>query len=227
MDGRGADFLISFRRRLVATVAAAGAIAGASCGGSRDEPARTSLDGAARSYVRLVLALGERDSDSLDNYHGPAASQSEVRAERPTLARIRSEAAALARALEAPSPPGRRVDDEQRRAFLVGQVNALVSRIDVLQGARPPFDQEVRLLFGIDARDDPTASGARAEDASRDQVVATHAELERILPGHGSLAARYAAFNRRFLVPADRLPAVLARAIDGCRAGTRAHLALP
>ena len=52
-------------------------------------------------------------------------------------------------------------------------------------------------------------------------------EIDRLLPGRGDLAARYAAFDRRFLIAADRLPAVLSRAIEGCRAATRAHLRLP
>jgi hypothetical protein len=53
------------------------------------------------------------------------------------------------------------------------------------------------------------------------------AQLERLLPGHGELAARYAAFDRMFLIAPDRLPAVFARAVEGCRAVTRAHLTLP
>jgi len=52
-------------------------------------------------------------------------------------------------------------------------------------------------------------------------------ELERLVPGRGELAARYAAFDRRFLIPPDRLPAVFSRAIDACRAATRAHVRLP
>ena len=41
------------------------------CGGSRSNATAPSLDTAAETYVRLVLALGERDGDSLDAYHGP------------------------------------------------------------------------------------------------------------------------------------------------------------
>jgi hypothetical protein len=52
-------------------------------------------------------------------------------------------------------------------------------------------------------------------------------ELERLLPGSGELSARYAVYDRRFLVPVDRLPAVLGRAIDGCRAATREQITLP
>jgi len=53
--------------------------AAAACGPTSRDDAGPSLDAAARSYVGLVLALGERDADSLDAYHGPAAWQAEAR----------------------------------------------------------------------------------------------------------------------------------------------------
>jgi hypothetical protein len=91
-----------------------------------------------------------------------------------------------------------------------------VSRVDIVRGARPPFAEEVRTLFGLEWQD------------RRDgQENAIRAQLERLLPGPGDLSARYAAFDRRFLVPRDRLAAVMSRAIDGCRAATREHVALP
>src|SRR5438477_555134 len=125
--------------RTTACALAVAAVTGAAC---RTAPApRDSVDEAARSYVRLVLALGERDADSLDSYHGPAAWQAQARAEHATLADIRARARALADSLVAHTPD--RVDDErERRAFLVRQLRAVASRIDVLQGARPPFDED-------------------------------------------------------------------------------------
>jgi hypothetical protein len=53
------------------------------------------------------------------------------------------------------------------------------------------------------------------------------AELNRLLPGRGGLAGRYAAFDSRFVVAPDRLAAVVSRAISECREATRAHVALP
>ncbi|PYR04587.1 MAG: hypothetical protein DMF99_31515 [Acidobacteria bacterium] len=173
----------------------------------------------------MVLALGERDSDSLDSYHGPVAWQAEVRAERPTLPQIRAAAATLADSLKTERAAAQ--EDAPRRAFLIGQLEAVASRVDVLQGARHAFDEEARLLFGLD----PHEQGGSAdgpEDAGRElQSAAVRAELDRLLPGRGDLAARYAAFDRQFLVAPDRLAAVFSRAIEGCRAATRQHIALP
>ena len=187
-----------------------------------------SLDAASRSYVRLALALGERDSDSLDSYHGPPSWRADVRAEHPTLAQIRAAAVALARSLQATASADSDMEQRRRRAFLVRQINAIASRVDVLQGARPTFDDEANLLFGLDTHDAGAESTAASDDAARGgEPVAVRAELDRLLPGRGNLGARYAAFERQFQVPPDRLAVVLERAIDACRASAREHIALP
>src|SRR3954464_6354419 len=203
-----------FRRAIVAGVSAAVA---AGCIARHAESGRPSIDEAARGYVRLALALGDRDADSLDSYHGPPAWQAEVRREHATLPEIRRRAVALTNALNADGAD-QPADAATRRAFLTAQLSAISSRIDILQGARPSFAEETRMLFALEAGD--TA-------ATRQSTEAARVELDRLLPGRGDLAVRYAAFDRQFLVPADRLPAVLSRAIEGCRAATRGHLELP
>jgi hypothetical protein len=194
--------------------AASVALLGAACSRGTDAE-RAPLDSASHTYVGLALALGERDSDSLDSYRGPSSWRAEAQAEHASLAQIRARAAALARSLEAIASDDR-LDDAPRRAFLIGQLQAIASRIDVLQGARPAFDEEARLQFGLDAK-----------DITRDQPAQIRAALDRMLPGRGDLTARYAAFDRQFLVPADRVAAVFERALAGCRASTREHVTLP
>jgi hypothetical protein len=178
------------------------------------------LDVAAESYVRLVLALGERDADSLDSYHGPPAWQAEARTRRAALNDIRIAAVSLAASLS--SAPGANGEDEVRRMFLIRQLRAVVARIDIVRGARPPFAEELRALFGLDVS--PRITGVA--DAHETSAPSVRAAIDRLLPGTGPLGARYAAFDRRFLVAPDRLARVLSRAIDGCRAATRAHISL-
>jgi hypothetical protein len=195
------------------------------CGG-RAPDTRTpaaAIDAAAESYVRLVLALGERDADSLDIYHGPPAWQAEARARRATLGDTRSAAASLSESLAAIAGAGG--EDEIRRTFLIRQLRAVVTRIDIVRGARPPFAEEVRALFGLEGWEEQDRQDRREGRDGRERAV--RAELERLLPGGGDLTTRYAVFDRRFLIAPDRLPTVLARAIDGCRAATRAHITLP
>lgn len=183
------------------------------CGRQSPRTDALTLDRAAESYVRLVLALGERDADSLDTYHGPPLWQEETRARRATLADIQESAHSLVASLTAAS--GHEDDDQARRLFLIRQLGAIVARIDILRGARPLFADEVRALFGlhVPALDEAAAS--------------TRAALDRLLPGSGDLAFRYEAFDRNFLIAPERLDRVLSRAIAGCRAVTLKHASLP
>src|SRR4051812_24319967 len=100
------------RRAIVAGVSAAVA---AGCIARHAESGRPSIDEAARGYVRLALALGDRDADSLDSYHGPPAWQAEVRREHATLPEIRRRGGALPKAVEG-GRAGPTTDAAARRA---------------------------------------------------------------------------------------------------------------
>jgi hypothetical protein len=206
--------------RIALALALAAGVLCAACGRRMDRAAPMSLEAAAESYVRLVLALAERDSDSLDTYRGSAAWQAQARDRHLSLAEVRAGATALAVALSG-------LPDGVRRDFLRRQLEALVARIDILQGARPKFDDEARMLFGLEGLEGREGRERGEAPEGQQEPRAVRAELDRLLPGHGDLAARYAAFDRQFLVASDRLPAVLARAVEGCRSATRTHIALP
>ena len=61
-------------RRLVLLVPLALAVTGAAA------PNRDSLDSAARDYVRLQLAIGEKEDGYIDAYYGPASLKTEGKA---------------------------------------------------------------------------------------------------------------------------------------------------
>ena len=194
-----------------------------------------SLDAAAEFYVRAALALGERDADSLDIYYGPVAWQADARARRLPLDDVRAATVPFIGSLD--ERPFDNAEAEARRQFLLRQTRAIVSRVDIVRGARPSFSEEARTLFGLDGPASANAASASAQEALRPdktarqaqttQELAVRSELERLLPGQGDLPARYSAFDRRFLISRERLPAVLSRAIEGCRAATREHVTLP
>ena len=183
--------------------------------------ASQSIDAAAESYVRIVLALAERDEDSLDSYHGPRSWQDDARTRHASLESVRSDASALRDELSARSAGDGR-DDEVRRAFLIRQLDAVVARIDILHGKRPTFAAEARALFGLSVDD---RAHAAADGSS--SVAAVRAELNRLLPGPGELAARYAAFDARYRVAPAVLPQLMSRALAACRTATAAHVPLP
>jgi hypothetical protein len=173
----------------------------AACGPSR-------FDSQVREYVRLAVALGERDPDSIDFYYGPPQWVADIRMNPPRLDEIRRSAMELGRRLEE--------DRHARTKHLAGQLEAIATRADELLGRQEAFDQKTSAYFGLTV----PAGDFRKTEQDREGI-------DRLLPGSGPLARRYAAFDRQFLVPVDRLPAVMARAIRGCRDQTVQHLRLP
>jgi hypothetical protein len=214
--GRPEDVSARWRRAIVLVAVAASVTCSRGA-----TPVPLSIDIAAERYVRIVLALAERDADSLDSYHGPQSWQAEARARHAPLDAVRAHAVALRDALSsrAPITSG---DDEVRRAFLIRQLDAVVARIDIVRGSRPSFAAEARGLFGLNVDDDAHASA----DVSSSRA-AVRAELNRLLPGRGELTSRYAAFDSHFRVAPAQLPQVVSRALAACRAATAAHVLLP
>jgi hypothetical protein len=186
----------------------------AGCGRADAPPQQPSLDDLAHEYVVLAVALGERDPDALDFYYGPKEWVAEVRRNPPPLPRIKSAATdAIARltALSATEP-----NDRIRQRFLVAQLRAIAARAELLLGVRRAFDEETEAFFGIHLT--PVENGSSG---------AVRKELSRLLTGTGSVAGRYAVFDEKFRIPPERLPAVMERALQGCREQTLAHLKLP
>lgn len=177
------------------------------------------MDEVAPAYVRLVLALGEHDADSVDAYYGPPEWREQVRAEARPLAAIAADGQALTARLAALAEAAGQSPDEPtrlRHRFLSRQLEALAARVAMLGGEKLSFDQESRALY------DAVAPRRGAE-----HFDAILAELEARLPGEGALTARYDAWQQGFVVPPDRLDAVFRAAIAACRERTLEHLPLP
>jgi hypothetical protein len=174
------------------------------------------MDDVARAYVKLVLSLGVHDADYVDAYYGPPEWRTAAQAEKRTLESIRSEGQDLLARLGRIRPDGRDPLVALRHEYLVRQLQALVARVDMLRGARLSFDAESRALYAAAA---PVAPEARFEEVQ--------ARLNALLPGEGSLADRYEAYRKAFVIPADRLQAVFDAAIAECRRRTLPHVDLP
>ena len=178
-------------------------------------PARQSpLDEEARRYVRLAVALGERDPDSLDFYAGPADAVADLRRAPPPLTAIKRDAEDLSARLRATGV----VDpvEKARTADLVRDLAAIGARVDLLTGVRQRYDQESVSFFGIA----PGPLDGRRLDVIRPRIAA-------IVGRGGRLVDRYAAFAARFTIPPERLQPVMEAALDACRGATLAQVALP
>ena len=168
-------------------------------------------------YVRLVLAVGVHDADYVDAYYGPPEWRTEVAEQRRGPAELDADAAAWLRELaDEVLPPGAGELERLRHRYLATQVEALRARLKMLRGERLTFDEESRALYDAVA---PVHTEQEFEAALR--------QLDARLPGNGTLLDRYQAFRDRFEIPKDRLGAVFAAAIEGCRARTLEHIALP
>ena len=169
----------------------------------------------AESYVKLALAVGEHDPDYIDAYYGPGQWRDEAKAAKISLESIRESAARLLSSIEAV-----RVEQEEevlqlRHRYLVKQIGALATRVEVLQGRKLTFDEEARLLYD--------ATPARYTEAHFRNLLSG---LEGLLPGHGPISERYETYHQRFVIPGEKLEAVFQTAITKCRARTKEHIEL-
>jgi hypothetical protein len=174
------------------------------------------LNTTAESYVKLVLALGERDPGYVDAFYGPPEWKAEASAQKRSLAEI--DAAAERLIAQVGVPPASAADPlvPLRHQYLVRQLEALRTRVRMLSGAKLTFDEESQALYDAVAPSHPES-----------YFQSTIDELERMLPGEGPLVARYDAFRESFIIPKDRLARVFDTAIAECRRRTQQHVQLP
>ena len=116
--------------------------------------------------------------------------------------------AALLARLAALRPDGKDELLALRHEYLTRQLEAL-ARAWTWSAGKLTFDEESRALYN-----------AVAPALSEEDFEKVLARLEPLLPGTGSLAERYEAYRKRFVVPADRLSAVFEAAIAECRRRT-------
>lgn len=173
------------------------------------------MNRAAESYVKLVLAMGEHDADYVDAYYGPPEWRASIREKKPSIAEIHHGATALREEVLAMQPPHDAMA-RFRLQYLTRQTEALIARAEILEGKKLTFDEESKALYDAVA---PHNSEAYFEKLLGD--------LDRELPGKGSLASRLDEFKKDFVIPKDKLDAVFKAAIDGCRARTLQHMTLP
>jgi hypothetical protein len=171
----------------------------------------------AERYVKLVLAVGQHDADYVDAFYGPAEWKADAEKRKLPLREIDAAAERLIVDIPGLSEAERR--DELivlRHGYLKRQLEALRSRVRMLEGAKLTFDEESRALYDAVA---PTHPESYFADALK--------ELERLLPGDALLVDRYDAFRQKFIIPPNRLARVFDRAIAECRARTLPHVQLP
>ena len=179
-------------------------------------PARESLDGIARDYVKLQLAIGGKEEGYIDAYYGPPEWQAEARTTSAGLPELAARAATLTVRLRSLRDSRLEPIERRRRDFLLAQLRAASTRLRMMQGEKLAFADEAEGLFGVRPELRPLAS--------YDPVLA---RIERLAPGAGPLAERIEALAQRFTIPRERLDPVMRAAIAECRRRTLEHIPLP
>jgi hypothetical protein len=176
--------------------------------GARGEP--DALDAVAADYIRLVLAVGRHDGNYVDAFYGPPDWRAEAERGAPIPAdQLLGQAQLLLRRLRA-------LPDSDRREFLEKQMVAVETTLRGLLGERMPLAREAALLYDLEPPRHPVA-----------EFEAARARLELLLPGDGDLGGRVQDFRGRFVIPKDRLAAVVDRCLEETRRRTRALVPLP
>ncbi len=175
----------------------------------------TPMHAIAERYVKTVLALGQHDKDYVDAYYGPTEWKRESDAAKVSLDAIAAQARAV-RADLARIAAGSDETGRLRHQYLDRQLAALEARVRIIKGERLSFDAESKALYDAVA---PTLPASHFQ-----QILDT---LEKRFPGQGSLAARYDAWRRPFVIPREKLDGVFQTAIKACRERTLKHITLP
>ena len=195
----------------------------AACSKDADKPVDT-LDSIAIDYVELGLEWGEVDTGYVDAYYGPAQWQQTAKTAfeqssckvsiQGCIEDYKSRADALIKSLQ--NVDGADPLRESRRAYLLAQLSAMRSRMDMRSGSTLKFDEESNALYG---------AKAPRRDAAYFQGVLK--EINDSLPGDGSLSQRVNDFREKFVIPKDRLSRVFDAAIAECQKRTQAYIELP
>ncbi|NEX93364.1 hypothetical protein [Caulobacter sp. 17J65-9] len=188
----------------------------AACATRPAEPKTDPLNPAAEAYVKLVLEIGELEPGYVDAYYGPQAWADAAKADKRSAPQLKAEADRLLAQVEAVKPARLDPMEARRRAYLIAHLQSALFRLDMIEGVRKPFQDEAQALFGVRPEVKPLSA--------YDPVLA---RVDALVPGAGPLAERVDAFKSRYVIPADRLDAVMRAAIAECRKRTLAHIALP
>lgn len=178
--------------------------------------ASTALDGAAEDYVHLSLEIGEREPGYIDAYYGPAEWAEQAKASRRSLPDLRAATDKLIERVGAMETASLAPLEVRRKNLLLAQLVAARTRMAMLAGETPGFDDEAEGLYGFR----PQLKPLSAYDAVLEQ-------LDRSLPGDKPLWQRVDELAARTAIPPDRVEPVMQAAIAECKRRTVAHIALP
>ncbi|RJY08871.1 hypothetical protein [Aurantiacibacter aquimixticola] len=178
------------------------------------------LDELARQYLAVQLAIGEKDPGYVDAYYGPDELKTAAAAndDETTLPMLQARVTALDATLGLVQAEPGSVEAERVR-YLRAMLDSAKVRLRMLRGEEIPFQDEAEGLFGV-----------RPELIDLTTLEPVLVRIEELVPGDandGPLNERLNDYQDRFVIPNDRLRAVIDAAVAECRARTLPHIPLP
>jgi hypothetical protein len=174
------------------------------------------LDALAQDFIDLGLRFQNYDKSQF-LFLGDPLRASKAKMDPATLTDVLDSLDVLIEELEQSERFAKTETEKSRAQALLGRTLAMHTRGRILQGdALDSFDRESYLTFGVQV---PKLSEAHFE--------ALAAKLEQVVPGDGALVERMERFRDQFVIPVDRLEAVLGAAMSECRKRTKAVFDLP
>ncbi len=170
----------------------------------------------ADAYIKLTLEAGTHEAEYVDAYYGPAALQEAAKAAPRSLEALLSDTRALTVRIDQALPALSNDIDRRRALALRGMLVAAETRLQMLQGKKFAFNDEASGQFATVPELKPLAH--------YDEMLAN---LDKLIPGEGSLPARVDAFNERFTIPKEKLQPVFDAAIAECKRRTAQYITLP
>jgi hypothetical protein len=158
---------------------------------------------AAERYLLLGLRLGRHVDGIVDAYFGPQELAAAIETEPPL------EPSVLVAEAEA-------LLDELEDGWLRDQVAGVRTYAGVLAGESRSYADEVEGCYGV-----------RPQHTDEAVFAAAHARLDELLPGAGTTAERYQAWQSATRVPPEHVERALAAVIEAARAQTRELVELP
>jgi hypothetical protein len=174
------------------------------------------LDHIAEAYVKLVLSVGQHDESYVDAYFGDPEILVKVKSENKPLDIIKKDTLTSIEELKRLDTKTAEEIIQLRHQYLLKQLQSLLAHVEMLQGKKFSFDEEAQALYDADPPKYPE---------SHFQKILS--EMDSLLPGSGSISARYDEFKKEFIIPKDKLDAVFQTAIKECRKRTKEYIELP
>ena len=180
-------------------------------------PQTPKLDTLAENYVRLVLEIGQYNSDFVDAYYGPAEwKPTTQKADSLPVKDFTDRISKLLNQSDSVDSVGFSMLEKARLVMFKKQLLAVKTKLEMMTGKKYPFDEEAQLIYD--------ATPPHFTDAHFDSLLVS---LDQALPGKGSLPTRYNAFANQFVIPKEKLDTVFKTAIAEARKRTSEYIILP